>query len=350
MSLGVEESFQITLPSTASKQIFPQNQANSFRVQLPRPLTLTPPENWEVALVHIQFPQNWPNVIEPTRMAFVVQFDTDAFDEGIDKPRLLARPAAVQDPDFEQGGAALMSLSRNSQEPFDAEKRIKAWYPFDIITGHFDSVTDLGQYICAQFREQVVFPWEGQISSTKEKLKMDFVYDPLMKRARFLVSGPITASIICTNTYIMQTLLGFEASWRETGSAPRKPLHWYELPSESKHPASLETLSSLYIYSDICKYQIVGDTEAPLLGIVPLQPVHLVGQSGMGIGIAQQQFYSFNPPYYIGLVKDQITNIRILLKTEYGSPFPFDNDPNNSVCCRLHFRKGRGGGHLTYLL
>ena len=345
---SAEGTFQITLPSSASKNIFPQNQPNSFRVQLPRPLLLTPLENWEVGLVHVQFPQNWPNVIESTRLGLIVQFETDAFAEGAVKPRQTRRPPSVQDSDFEESMRDFMKPPRSSKEPFDGEKRLKAFYPFDIVTGHFDTITDLGLYICEQFREHVVFPWQSLISSNKENLKMDFIFDPLMKRARFLVSGPITASIVCTNNYVMHTLLGFESTWRETECGTRKPLHWYEVPSESKQPASLETLSSLYIYSDICKYQIVGDVEAPLLGIVPLQPVQ-GGQGGKGIGVAHQHFYSFNPPYYMGLAKDQITNIRIELKTEYGSAFPFDNDPNNSVCCRLHFRKGRGR-QLPFLL
>ena len=52
-----------------------------------------------------------------------------------------------------------------------------------------------------------------------------------------------------------------------------------------------------------------------------------------------QQFYSFNPPYYMPLKKSRFDTLDIQLNTDWGAPFPFTDDPNNRVCCRVHFRK-----------
>ena len=146
----------------------------------------------------------------------------------------------------------------------------------------------------------------------------------------------------------MKTLLGFEASFVENPGGNLKPLYWYELPTVSPQAASLELLTSMYIYSDLCKYQIVGDTEAPLLGIVPLQPIQGSTEASHA-SFTMQQFHVFNPPYFIPLAKHQISEIRLEIKTDYGAPFLFAKDPNNSVCCRLHFRKGRRQ-HPQFLL
>ena len=50
--------------------------------------------------------------------------------------------------------------------------------------------------------------------------------------------------------------------------------------------AFLDKYTTMYIYCDAVKYQIIGDTQAPLLATLPIQ------------GISNEQcVWSFNPPY-----------------------------------------------------
>ena len=61
--------FQITLPSNASTNLFPENRANSYRTKLCKALNLGGSDSeWEVALVDIAFPQNWQNILESTEI------------------------------------------------------------------------------------------------------------------------------------------------------------------------------------------------------------------------------------------------------------------------------------------
>ena len=91
----------------------------------------------------------------------------------------------------------------------------------------------------------------------------------------------------------------------------------------------------MYVYSDIAKSQLVGDTEGQLLGIVPIEAEaeDVARRAGSTI------FYSFNPAYYMPLAKAEFDTIDIELKTDWGDDFPFTQEASNRVCCRLDFRK-----------
>ena len=53
------EEFMRTLPSNASIHYYQNNKLNSYKVLLPATLDLE--GTWEVTIVNIQYPFNWPN-------------------------------------------------------------------------------------------------------------------------------------------------------------------------------------------------------------------------------------------------------------------------------------------------
>ena len=55
-------SFYITLPSNASENTFPNNNAGHFFVKLPQTIEVS--SQYEVGLVEIQFPNHFCNVLE----------------------------------------------------------------------------------------------------------------------------------------------------------------------------------------------------------------------------------------------------------------------------------------------
>jgi hypothetical protein len=88
--------------------------------------------------------------------------------------------------------------------------------------------------------------------------------------------------------------------------------------------------NTIYVYSDVIKYQIVGDIQAPLIGTVPVQ-----GKRG------EQVYWSFSPAYYIPINKTAISTIELRLCNETGDLVPFDE--GSDVLCKMHFRRRRGG-------
>ena len=81
----------------------------------------------------------------------------------------------------------------------------------------------------------------------------------------------------------------------------------------------------MFVYSDIVELSLVGDTQAALLGSLPIQ-----SQFG------EQAFWSFNPPYYVRLREKHITTITIQLCDDTGEAFPIEDV---KVMCRLNFRR-----------
>ncbi len=63
-------NFYATLPSNASNKEHPQNKPEHYTVVLP--ITIEFKGEWEVALMEIQYPNNWYNVIEDT--TFMIRF------------------------------------------------------------------------------------------------------------------------------------------------------------------------------------------------------------------------------------------------------------------------------------
>ena len=65
-----ENSFQITLPSNASMELFPDNDASEYVTRLCKEISLT--GDWEAALIDIQYPRTWRNVMQDTPIGFLV--------------------------------------------------------------------------------------------------------------------------------------------------------------------------------------------------------------------------------------------------------------------------------------
>jgi hypothetical protein len=88
--------------------------------------------------------------------------------------------------------------------------------------------------------------------------------------------------------------------------------------------------SQMYVYCDIIESGIIGDTVAPLLRIVNMNPV----QRDFG----SQAVEIFNPPHYVPVEKVNFETIEILIRDTTGQPIPF---MFGIVCVKLHFRPVR---------
>lgn len=65
-----DTEFQITLPSNTNQKEYPSNKASSYRTKLSSAVHLH--GRWEVAVVDIQYPHNWHNVLKDTFIAFSI--------------------------------------------------------------------------------------------------------------------------------------------------------------------------------------------------------------------------------------------------------------------------------------
>ncbi len=70
--MNTESEFQLTLPSNASITFSPENKPGNYTTTRPSPISLE--GEWEVALIDIQYPDNWMNITKDVCIIFI--FDT----------------------------------------------------------------------------------------------------------------------------------------------------------------------------------------------------------------------------------------------------------------------------------
>ena len=135
--------------------------------------------------------------------------------------------------------------------------------------------------------------------------------------------------MLCVSKHLA-VILGFETSLVDTTALAAISTNlsstMYRLWLVGALKARLSKTESIYVYTDIAKPQAVGDTEAPLLGIIPV-----TGNFG------ERCYWSFNPPIYMGVNKAYIDEVKVMLRSETGEAIPFPKD-SPSVICSLRFR------------
>lgn len=184
-----------------------------------------------------------------------------------------------------------------------------------ISAGYYASVLELGLEICSVFRSVFAQHFDVELKCT---------IDPKLSKLMFSFVGVLEAYIYCNNDYLFN-LLGILNGQKHTLD-PSMTFRKYSKSFQSSRKPHLELVPSMYLYSDIIKYQMVGDIEAPLLGVLPCLPT-----------TGSQVYWAFNPPYYIPLIKNDIDTIQIKVTTDAGDEVPFADD--GKVICRLNFRR-----------
>lgn len=86
-------------------------------------------------------------------------------------------------------------------------------------------------------------------------------------------------------------------------------------------------LTSMYVYCPLVEHQMVGDTHAPLLRIVPTE-----GRDGQNVSKV------FDPIQYVPLNQRNFQTVEIDIRSDTGKPIPFEF---GRVVVTLHCRKRR---------
>jgi hypothetical protein len=95
--------------------------------------------------------------------------------------------------------------------------------------------------------------------------------------------------------------------------------------SEETIRNDLNSIDSLYIYTDIVEYQIVGDENAPLLQVV--------STTGTRDTVIDK---IYDTPQYVPLLRNNIERIDIDIRSDLGKNIQFTS---GRVVIKLHFRR-----------
>lgn len=299
----------ITLPSTSSLKCYPNNKPNSFRVLLPTALELE--GQWEVAIVSIQYPFNWANV-EEDHAAILIKLQEDEEEDYFKTQCKISQVVSMKDPNHVSITTHVREYMSQTKTQYTAFKMIK------MPKGFYESPEEFAQYMVKEFNKMTPIPG----TQMKQPCKLRCTSDRVTEKISFEKEN-ISIFRIATLDKVFHDTIG------TITECFQDKLYLSEPSMHTAKKAHIKRYSTMYIYCDVIKFQIIGDSQAPLIATMPVQ-----GSRN------QHTFWEFNPPYYVPVNKKSIPSIEMKICTERAEPFPFD--PHSWVVVRLHFRKQRG--------
>jgi hypothetical protein len=151
----------------------------------------------------------------------------------------------------------------------------------------------------------------------KDNLDITFSYGRQSK----IVSIELDRGIEIEFENNFQIELGFRASHFEAPPIKHTYIGFESIPFE------LNNIKSLFVYSDICERQFVGDYKEPLLRTITVENSHKFGDYVNA---------SFKQVHYVPVCKDSFKSIQIYICDDTGSLVHFSA---GKIIATLHFRK-----------
>ena len=303
---------------------YPANKPTEYTVALLKAIDFgNAHTDWEAALTAVQFTQGWNNFTKDCDLRFLVKLPN--------LPTVEAAAAAGHQELF------LRAVPYNDYEEMLVKEYVVelgtagtinphdyVYYKATVRANYFTSVRALLDHVSKLF--DLAFHRYGGAS-------LDFEVDVNTGYVKFMAAR-CTVLILSDGTYFAD-LLGLPNKELKSTEIPGgRQLRLHEVVLAGTRKPQLDLVNSMWVYTDVIEQQPVGDTEAPLLGIVP------VG----GVSSGQRVHYSFNPLSFIPVSKCYFKTINIRLATEHGDPVPFAHGSDNVVCW-MRFRQKQANTH-----
>ena len=320
--LSQSSSFYVNLSSSRSHDVFRDNKPNSFKNQLPRELKID--GDWEVGITELSYPSSLNSFDKPIRIEFIVYRMDDG---GQIKPTLFV--------DSFHGTTRKFSIPLQYNFA-DLETNLR-----DLIQGPmairsidtFVIVLPAGRYTIPTFVEtfQKLLATEVRKLIPHNPIRprnyptfplgnlFKFSYLPLSNRFHSKLDFPFL-DVVYFNEDDAAKVFGLPPVG-ENGFALEKVSEDFTFP----YAASLRTANTLYCYSDIVDYELVGDALGPLL-----RAIDVTGEQGEIVHLA------YDKPYYKRVSKSTLPSIEIQINSETGKEVNFTSV---QVECTLNFRK-----------
>lgn len=273
------DSFYVTLPSTASMDIYPDNAISHFTTRLQKPIDLD--GIWEVGLCEVSLPTKWANIGENDSIRLIIL-------------------EVIKDP---------ITLHLSSRKHY-----VKAFLRVGFCAGPQQLIRRMNE---AWNKLKLNTP--SHLVAKLEPASAIFEYDEIDKIIRLTDSGPENIDISTSLALLLGVGVG-KKSWEKLekiNSVIRRPL---DMNVKVPH---------IYLYTDIVKHVPVGQTLSPLLRIIPMSTY--LGNDGV-----EHYTKIYQKPHYLPLVRHYIEKIDIDLRNEMGEYVPF---VGGKSIVKLHFKR-----------
>ena len=325
----------LTLPSN-TLDVTETNKTNSYRVQLPEPVSLD--GRWEVALVDIQYPFSWRNVFGSRTIA--VRYGTKK-----DKNAWLL--GEIPEGYYGDVGSLIGGIKLGIR---DAARKI----------GMIEASSDLHsfrlwllkKYFLSSeliWHERAMLPELDDQVSAKERERDQQLYDKYSEeRDTFNLVRHEEAPVSEMEQHFSHSF-SRDTSRLQLHLALGKSINGIRFPESIKYMLGLEGsfikggitypryspdltggLTTLFVHCNIVEPQVVGNCKSELLRTVPVNSTKRFGDT---------VYELFISPHYVNVLHKHFDHIRIEIRTDNGEPLPFEF---GKVICKLHFRKSKG--------
>ena len=321
--------FQLTLPSNSNLADHPRNTLNEYTIQLPQELNLD--GDWEAALVDIQYPRFTIPDAQCTgdKLGFMViapgdkQWDIrnrahDVAADSLDE-RLWDMPF---DESFSKSFESKNRSAQISSLNYQRADRIP-----DNANTTLQSILD---HLNNQYTNRV---WDRGVNYGVVPIEFEpqfhASYDSQLNRVKLEVRE--AEVVIVSNSPALAKCLGFRHVFAHRFKDGDPNTAYIFKAGIAPAPPAINHIRSIYLYSDIIRDQIVGNTLCPLLGVLPVQTSENTLQS----------YWAFNPPYYMPIRYNRLNTMTIKLCSETGEAIPFLKENAGHVIVRMNFRRKR---------
>lgn len=307
-----DSDFMVTLPSNSNMATNPSNESSDYTVKLAEPLNLQ--GDWEAALVSVQYTPSWLTFNKTLNLwvAYTKSGESNA-------EQSVVSGFVKFDQLLGKHGLTWMQVWRGL--PSGMKLKIASVYP-----KYYESVAALGLAVCRAINDV----------TSADGVTIRYEYDHAGKKGYFTVDGG-NMRIALENYILLGELLGHNTDWVRCdkcegwSQAQRRDntSHYFTLLTETSKAPVFPRVNSLWVYTNITQNQQVGDTKAPLLGIVPANT-----------STGQRVQYTVNPVHFLALNRSYIPEIKIQIVDDHGKRIPFakGNTEDNVVCC-IRFRR-----------
>ena len=185
--MSTTDEFQVTLPSNSSASYFPNNSPACFTTMLPTNIDLE--GDWEVGLMDIQYPFNWPNSDE-LLLTFIFKLSPEA-------------EAKFKHTCFFELTPELAQLQNKTYDVINnLQHNVTSSNIFVLPKAYYESPYERAKYLCDEINNILFEP--DAIAEINVK------YDTIAKRLRYTTKN-VEWYAFCSLDHRLREYIGFES-------------------------------------------------------------------------------------------------------------------------------------------
>ena len=335
----MEDDTHLTLFSHQSKEYIPENAAGKFTSRVHAPVELE--GAWDVGLTELHLTRFPRKPILLTQDKIFLAFLTLPKDMELLDPMKKAIGQYLQTY-YNRNGLLVEELDQlfkaaigqegqlSSNPLWKSDERAAIWFA-TISPGKYLSMESIFHELTTQMN--TLFNWEGSGSyATNKELSIAFNVNRASQKITLEAPGFKAINIISFNETILPNIGIQSKPVNLNGDIfhfKGKELQCADLfDGQIIEPPKRKSLLPLHVMCDIIKFQPCGQSLNQLLAIIPIPP----DEEAEG-----RQYFSFEFPTYLPIMKHTFQNITIRICDENAEPCEFDEE--DKAVLRLHFKR-----------